>query len=58
LRKTQISGTASLRNQEVVDVLSVRDLNTLCRIHEMRKEQIMALEKKRERWIKRRGEPL
>jgi hypothetical protein len=45
-----------LRNQEVVDVLSIRDLNTLCRIHEMRKEQIIALEEKRERWMKRRGE--
>jgi hypothetical protein len=54
LRKIQISGAASSRNQEVVDVLSIRDLNTLCRIHEMREEQIIALEEKRERWIKRR----
>jgi hypothetical protein len=29
----------------------------LVRIHEMRKEQIIALEEKRERWIKRRGVP-
>jgi hypothetical protein len=57
LRKIQISGAASLRNQEVDDVLSIRDLKTLCRIHEMRKEQIIALEEKRERWMKRRGEP-
>jgi hypothetical protein len=56
LRKIQISGSVSLRNQEVVDVLSILDLNTLCRIHEMRKEQIIALEEKRKRWIKRRGE--
>jgi hypothetical protein len=56
LRKIQISGAASSRNQEVVDVLSIRDLNTLCRIHEIRKEQIIALEEKSERWIKGRGE--
>jgi hypothetical protein len=57
LRKIQISGAAYLRNQEVVDVLSIRDLNTLFRIHEMRKDQIIALEEKRERWIKRRQCP-
>jgi hypothetical protein len=39
---------------EVVDVLSIRDLNTLCRIHEMRKEQIIALEERRERFKKMR----
>jgi hypothetical protein len=57
LRKIQISGAVSLKNQEVVDVLSIRDLNTLCRIHEMRKDQIIALEERRERWMKRRGAP-
>jgi hypothetical protein len=59
LRKIQISGVVSLMNQEVVDVLAIRDLNTLFGIHRMRKKQIIALEEKRERWwIKRRGEPL
>jgi hypothetical protein len=57
LSKIQISGAAFLRNQEVVDVLSIRDLNTLCRIHEMRKEQIIALEEKRERFKKMRESP-
>jgi hypothetical protein len=42
---------------EVVYVLFNRDLNLLVRINEMRKEQIIALEEKRERWMKRRGEP-
>ena len=41
---------------EVVNVLFNRDLNLLVRINEMRKEQIIALEERRERWIKRRGE--
>jgi hypothetical protein len=33
----------------VVDVLLNRDLNLLCRIDEMRKEQLIALEERRER---------
>jgi hypothetical protein len=41
----------------VVNVLFIRDLNLLVRINEMRKEQIIALEERRERWIKMRGEP-
>ena len=42
---------------EVVYVLFNRDLNLLVRIHEMRKQKIIVLEEKKERWIKRRGEP-
>ena len=42
---------------EVVYVLFNRDLNLLVRIHEMRKDQIIALEERRERRIRRMREP-
>jgi hypothetical protein len=45
---------ASETFSEVVDVLFNRDLSLLCRIEEMRKDQIIALEERRERFKKMR----